>query len=254
MVSINSLSGGKTSSYLAVHYPADYNIFSLVRIEDKNCTPKDKRLVQMVSDKIGTKFIATAEDDLTLKLMFDLEQFLGREIIWLTGITFDELIRRRKALPNQQWRFCTTELKMKPIYKWWRQNINEICEMRIGFRYDEKERADNFKTTWGKKEWRVGNFLLIKNKVNHYTVKQWADSTNLVFPLDSNCVGCFWKPSQQLRKNWQDNPNKMQWFSGKELKNTWKKEMRYSSIKKLMIQSDFIFGTGSGCQAGYCTD
>ena len=53
MKTINSLSGGKTSSYLAVHYPADYNIFSLVRIEDKRCTQKDLKLVQLISDKIG---------------------------------------------------------------------------------------------------------------------------------------------------------------------------------------------------------
>lgn len=33
MITVNSLSGGKTSSYLAIHYPADINIFSLVTIE-----------------------------------------------------------------------------------------------------------------------------------------------------------------------------------------------------------------------------
>jgi len=254
MITINSLSGGRTSSYLAVHYPADYNVFALVCIEDADCTPKDKNLVQMVSDKIGREFIATAEDDATLRLMFNLEQMIGREITWVAGITFDELIRKRKALPNQQWRFCTTEMKMKPIYKWWRQNINKVVEMRIGFRYDESERADRFTTHWFKKQWRVGSFPLIDNKINHFTVRQWAETTNLVFPLDSNCVGCFWKQPPQLRKNWDDNPAKMQWFSGKELKHTWKKEMRYESIKKLPIQMDFNFGTGSGCQAGYCTD
>ena len=30
MLTVNSLSGGKTSSYLAYHYPADLEIFSLV--------------------------------------------------------------------------------------------------------------------------------------------------------------------------------------------------------------------------------
>jgi hypothetical protein len=30
MITVNSLSGGKTSSYLAKHYPADYNLFALV--------------------------------------------------------------------------------------------------------------------------------------------------------------------------------------------------------------------------------
>jgi hypothetical protein len=32
MVSVNSLSGGKTSSYMAAHYPEDYNVFGLLKI------------------------------------------------------------------------------------------------------------------------------------------------------------------------------------------------------------------------------
>ena len=119
MKTINSLSGGKTSSYLAVHYPADYNIFSLVRIDDVKCKPKDDKLVQMVSDKLGIDFVSTAESDKTLKVMFDLEQILGREIIWVSGDSFDEVNRKKKALPNELMRFCTTEMKLKPIFDWW---------------------------------------------------------------------------------------------------------------------------------------
>jgi hypothetical protein len=74
MKTITSISGGKTSAYLAKHYPTDENIFALIRIEDRRCTPKDKSLVQKISDKIGMEFIATAESDSTLKVIFDLEQ------------------------------------------------------------------------------------------------------------------------------------------------------------------------------------
>ena len=95
MKTLNSISGGKTSSYLAKHYPADYNVFSLVRIEDIRCTPKDKKLVQLVSDKIGTEFIATAESDKTLQVVLDLEQVIGSEIKWLIGETFESLIKRK---------------------------------------------------------------------------------------------------------------------------------------------------------------
>lgn len=114
MKTVNSISGGKTSSYLAKHYPADYNIFSLVRIEDLRCMPKDKGLIKLVSDKIGMEFIATAESDQTLKVVLDLEQLIGSEITWLTGETFEQ-ITSRGFLPNQRTRFCTTEMKIKPI-------------------------------------------------------------------------------------------------------------------------------------------
>jgi hypothetical protein len=269
MKTINSLSGGKTSSYLAYHYPADYNLFSLIRIEDRKCTPKDTKLVQYISDKIGKEFIATAESDITLKTVIDLEQLIGKEIIWVTGKTFEQVNKKAKAIPNQQWRFCTTEMKMRPIFDWWYKNIKEKVKMGIGFRFDEMERAERLSTSfkgivgtrgggtqnkWEEIEWREGYFPLIENRITHYDVKKWAESTPLVFPEDSNCVGCFHKPLQQLRKNWDLEPLKMQWFADQENKATFKKECSYLKIKEIGLQMDFNFGTGSGCQAGYCTD
>lgn len=148
MKTINSLSGGKTSSYLAVHYPADYEIFALVQIEDINCKPKDLSLVKYASEKLGKDFIATAESDLTLYAMRDLEQLIGKEIIWVAGKSFDALNKKKKAIPNQQFRFCTTEMKLRPIFDWWYKNIGEKVKMGIGFRYDEKERAERFSTSF----------------------------------------------------------------------------------------------------------
>jgi hypothetical protein len=63
MKTVNSLSGGKTSSYIAVNYPADYNVFALVRTSDTNCLFPDAKIRQIVSDKIGTEFIGTLEED-----------------------------------------------------------------------------------------------------------------------------------------------------------------------------------------------
>jgi hypothetical protein len=264
---INSLSGGKTSSYMALHYPVDFNIFALVTIEAEYCKPKDESIVKFVSEKAGIDFIATAESDKTLYLVRDLEQKIGREIIWVAGDTFEQVIRKRKALPNQAWRFCTTEMKIKPIFVYCHSNLGFV-EMNIGFRYDEKERANyentSFKTIVGKRktqnkwesiEWRKLNYPLISDKKTHYPIYQWAKESGLDFPKDSNCVGCFWKPVQQLRKNWDEEPLKMRWFSEQEdkMKRRFKKEMKYSTIKKIGLQSDFNFGTGPGCQAGFCT-
>jgi hypothetical protein len=269
MKTINSLSGGKTSSYLAAHYPADYNLFALVKIDDVKCAPKDKALVKFISDKIGEDFIATAESDMTLKAVIDLEQMIGQEIIWVHGLSFEKMMKKKSAMPNMEWRFCTTEMKMRPIWDWWFKNIGEKVKMGIGFRYDEKERADKLSTSfkgvigksknglrnkWGEIEWREGYFPLIDDKVNHFDVVKWANTTDLIFPKDSNCVGCFHKPLQQLRKNWDLETKKMQWFSDQEKKAKWKKEATFAQIKTIGLQTDFNFGTGSGCQAGFCTD
>ena len=64
MKTVNSLSGGKTSSYIAANYPADHNIFALVRTDDKNCIYPDAQARQIVSDKIGKEFIGTLEENM----------------------------------------------------------------------------------------------------------------------------------------------------------------------------------------------
>lgn len=270
MMTINSISGGMTSSYMATHYPADVEIFSLVCIEDVKCRPKDDTLVKAVSDKIGREFIATAESDLTLRVVFDLEQKIGREIVWVAGNTFEAVNKKETSghgVANMQWRFCTTEMKMRPIWDWWYRNIGEKVRMGIGFRYDEMERAERMSVSfrgvtgkrgtrkrWEEIEWREGYFPLIDDRVTHLEVKRWADESGLLFPQDSNCVGCFHKSIQQLRKNFEDEPLKMQWFADQETKARWKKEMTYEQIKSVGLQQGFNFGGGSGCGGGFCTD
>ena len=63
MITVNSVSGGKTSAYIAANYPADYDVFSLVRTNDKSCLFPDAKLRQMVSDRKGDEFIGTLEKD-----------------------------------------------------------------------------------------------------------------------------------------------------------------------------------------------
>ena len=91
MKTVNSLSGGKTSSYIAVNYPADYNVFSLVRTNDKECLYPDSKIRQIVSDKIQMDFIGTLEQDSIIKAMLSLEQKIGSEITWVKDSTTGEI-------------------------------------------------------------------------------------------------------------------------------------------------------------------
>tara|TARA_R110000796_G_scaffold52260_3_gene123225 strand:- start:4 stop:867 length:864 start_codon:yes stop_codon:yes gene_type:complete len=287
MKTINSLSGGKTSSYLAMNYPVDHNIFSLVCIDDKKCKPSDKNLIQKVNDKFEKygflekygEFIATAEDDKILKVMFDLEQMLGSEVVWVRHHSLDKWIDKKGMLMNMNMRYCTTETKIIPICEW---VVNELMLkddfqpvfMNQGIRLDEFERAKKGndreyrnkiitgrsktgnQNKWTEYFWAVGNYPLINDKITHYSIQDFWKDKDILFPEDSNCVGCFWKDVQQLRKNWDSQPNKMQWFSDQEKrkKHFFKPNIDYDQIKKIAIQQEFNFGTGSGCQAGFCTD
>lgn len=285
MKTINSLSGGKTSSYLAMNYPVDHNIFSLVCIDDEKCKPSDKNLIQKVNDKFEKygflekygEFIATAEDDKILKVMFDLEQMIGSEIVWVRHHSLDKWIDKKGMLMNM--RYCTTETKIIPICEW---VVNELMLkedmqpvfMNQGIRLDEFERAKKGnsreyrnkiitgrsktgnRNKWTEYFWAVGNYPLINDRISHHSIQDFWKDKSILFPEDSNCVGCFWKDVQQLRKNWDNQPDKMQWFSDQEKRKNhfFKPNIDYAQIKKIAIQQEFNFGTGSGCQAGFCTD
>ncbi len=66
MKTINSLSGGKTSSYIAANYPADYNIFALVRTQDTNCLFPDNSYAEDYTDMVEA-IVVIANDGLLLK-------------------------------------------------------------------------------------------------------------------------------------------------------------------------------------------
>lgn len=98
MKTVTSISGGKTSAYLAANFPTDYNVFALVRTSDLNCKYPDKKIRQVVEDRIQKPFIGTLEDDVIIKTILDLEQFLGKKIDWVSGITYDEVVETKGGL------------------------------------------------------------------------------------------------------------------------------------------------------------
>lgn len=289
MKTVNSLSGGKTSSYIASNYPADYNVFALVRTDDKNCMFPDAKLRQVVSDKIGAEFIGTLEDDMIIYTMLDLEQYIGKEINWVTGKTFDEVILREKKdsgeksvyLPNPTMRFCTTELKLKPIFEWWQKTINEPAEIRIGFRANEQKRAKtmiektnknglsefkaivgqskNGRNKWKNIGWQKPSFPLIKDAIfKDHIIEYWKDKP-VRFAKHNNCIGCFHREIHFLKFMSDKHPNKFQWFVDKEIESrkkynnrSWNLLVSYKDIKKHKMQLDLFDDDFSECDSGYC--
>jgi hypothetical protein len=282
MVTVNSLSGGKTSSYLAVHHPADVEMFAMVCIDDHNAgrwLKRNKKLLQYANDKLERfipiygEFKATSEDPIIIQTMMQLEQKIGREITWVRGKSFEKMIADRGALPNQAWRFCTTDLKLIPIFEHCYMRYGEDVKMRLGIRWDEAERAETItndfkfpfscnlygdrRQNWETVEWRNVDYPLIADKVTNYSVNQYWNGQNIIFPDDSNCSNCFWKDYQQLRKNFDNERTApvMSWALVQEVvkDNTFKKEMSLLETSKIGIQMDFTFGTGAeGCKSGWC--
>lgn len=275
MTTINSLSGGKTSSYLAVHYPADYNIFALVRTNDTKCLFPDSKVRQIVSDRIGHDFIGTLEEDAIIYTMLDLEQMLGTEIVWLSDKTFEELIEKHSYyLPNIMTRYCTVDMKVKPIAQWCYENTNLPVEMRIGFRANEMSRAktmiersvngiENFKFKVGQKngrnQWkelpyRKAAFPLIENGIFKDKIENFWSDKKVRFAYRNNCVGCFHRNEIMLKHMSEKAEKQFNWFVEQEQKNgcTFKKGITYEKIKNHKLQLDLFDTDFQDCDSGYC--
>jgi hypothetical protein len=282
MKTVNSLSGGKTSSYIAANYPADYNVFALVRTDDKNCLFPDAKIRQIVSDRIGKEFIGTLEDDVIIYTMLDLEQFIGKKIDWVTGKTFDEVVSGKYGgyLPTKMRRYCTTHMKMFPIFEWWQNVINEPVEMRIGFRANEMRRANktlerlnengliamntiighskNGRNKWGDVEWQKPVFPLIQDVIFKDTIEEYWKDKPVRFAYMNNCVGCFHRNEILLKHLSIKHPNKFEWFckqeEGRKKQDTWRQSghVTYNKIKETKLQFQLFDNDFNDCDSGYC--
>jgi hypothetical protein len=281
-MTITSVSGGMTSAYLAANFPSDALVFALVRIEDEACRFKDEGLRRKVEDKIGAEFIATAEDDAIIWTMFDLEQYLGQEITWVTGPTFDKVLRPndRNMLPNVLHRYCTQHMKVEPIFNWWRsQNIPPITT-QIGYRANEQKRATKFmqrcnadgyaemkaiigkspngRNRWGMVPWQRPSFPLIEHGIYKDAIVKYWSGKPVRFAAYNNCVGCFHRNALFLRYMYDMHPQKMAWFESKEgeQKGYWRNEngqvTPYARIRQMARQVRFTDSDFSPCDAGYC--
>jgi len=280
MKTVNSLSGGKTSSYIAANYKADYNVFSLVRTDDKKCLFPDAKIRQEISDKLGTEFIGTLEENMIIYTMLDLEQFIGSKIDWVTGKTFDEIIIRndKKYLPNVTQRFCTTEMKLKPIFNWWRKKIGKPIKTRIGYRANEGSRAKTMlsktnnngllemkaivgkrktQNKWADIEWQKPLFPLINDNIYKDTIEQYWKNKPVRFAYMNNCVGCFHRSPILLKHLSDKHPNKFKWFIDAEQDTgyntrTFKNGMSYKQIKNSFKQTSLFDNDFNECDSGYC--
>ena len=283
MKTVNSISGGKTSAYLSANYKSDYNIFALVTTIDEKCLYPDAKIRQIVSDKIGKEFIGTLEDNIIINTILDLEQFIGSQINWVAGKPFDEIIKRGSKiyLPNVTQRFCTNQMKLQPIFDWWRSEINEPVKMQIGFRANEMSRASTmidktnkngmleFKTIIGKSkngnrnkwkliEWQKPSFPLIEDAIFKDDIEKYWSGKPVRFAYMNNCVGCFHRNHILLKHMSERHPDKFEWFAEQERETgystarTFKNGTTYDKIKNFKTQGKLFDDDFNECDSGYC--
>jgi len=253
----------------------------LVRIEDTAnlwMKGKDEKTRQLVSDKLGgVEFIGTAEMDEIIYTILDLEQFTGKKIDWITGDTFEQVIRNHSNyLPNQMARYCTVDMKIVPIFEYLQDKIDLPCIMNIGYRPNETKRADRLKeretdgielfdtvigkskngktNRWGKVAYRTCQFPLIENNIHKDTIHEYWKDKPVRFAYRNNCVGCVNRQPLFLSHMANKDPETFNWFVKQEelTGNTFNSKTSYAKIQNFGVQHQLFDDDFNDCDSGFC--
>jgi|GEM_PF-2449593 len=288
MITLNSVSGGRSSGYLFEKYPADHNVFSVVCC-NKKTTFKDKTLQRIANDRFEKsgflqmygEAIGILEMEETLLFILELEQRTGREISWVRAESFDDLTKG-KFLPNMFLRACTSKLKVKPMFQYWYANIGEPVEQRFGFRAGELRRAQKMmartnaeglakskfpvekhttglkkgKWKWAERYWYCPRFPLLEDHVTKMDINLYWKKRSKIGEYENNCVGCFHRSPVFLHNMSKRSPEQFQWFIEQEEKTglRWKTGFSYERIKNMKIkpQTGSLFDNIGQCDTGFC--
>lgn len=204
---ILSFSGGRTSAYMLANYDFDLAIFCNTGKEAEG----------------------------TLDFVRKCEEYFKKEIIWLeyttendekfkivdfntasrNGEPFEQLIKKRKYIPNQATRFCSMEMKALTIKRYLKsKNIDlENVDMLLGIRKDEPNRyfklKDNNRNIWN------NTMPLFKDSITKKNILEfWKKQT---FDLninnhEGNCDLCFLKGMSKKIELLRQKPEVAQWW------------------------------------------
>jgi 3'-phosphoadenosine 5'-phosphosulfate sulfotransferase (PAPS reductase)/FAD synthetase len=119
---------------------------------------------------------------------------VGHDTASRHGEPFAALIAKRKYLPNPVARFCTSDLKVKPMSEWMRKHHAEFTTV-IGLRYDEGRRVARLR---GDSSRDIAMPLADAKATRQTVLEYWAASPfDLTLPNGDqafgNCDLCFLK-------------------------------------------------------------
>ena len=133
------------------------------------------------------------------------------------GTPFAALIAKRKYLPNPVARFCTSDLKVKPMNRFMSDRYEEFTTI-IGLRADEPQRVSRLRAD----ETRNIAMPLADAGVTREQVIDWWRSHpfDLSLPNDDpafgNCDLCFLKGASRIERVIRHDPSLAQWWIDQE--------------------------------------
>lgn len=135
------------------------------------------------------------------------------------GLPFEQLITKRKAIPNKFKRFCSSELKVKTARRYIRSLGDKKWNYSIGYRSDEPKRAirsDTMQTA----QTPLRELSITSRHITDFWRGQEFDLELPFLPngktFGGNCEGCFWHSEFQNAKLCIDNPKSVHWLIKQE--------------------------------------
>lgn len=225
-MNIINFSGGRTSAYMA------------------------KRLIDEGGQYIVTFQNTGKEMPQTLEFINECDKRWNLNIVWLEyrkpatfevvtyetasrqGEPFNQLLEQRPSgIPNQQFRFCTMELKIETLRRYLKSlGIKQYTSFN-GIRYDEPRRWAKINATDLDVELPLVKWKTTKPDVLSWWKQQAFDL--MVNEPYGNCDGCFLKGKGKLSIIAKEKPELFDWWIKHETEsgNTFKKEISYQQIK-----------------------
>ena len=203
------------------------------------------------------------EHEGTLQFVRDFEVYFEEKIYWIeycpenkfrvvdfdtasrNGEPYAALIKKRRFVPNVVTRYCTTELKVRPIKKFMQSIGFKEWDNAVGIRYDEPHRYARLAKGCEKEPYTTTAPLFKMRVTKEDVLRFWRQQPfNLEIPeYLGNCDLCFLKARAKLKKIIRENPYRLEWWAEQEQKTgaTFNKNISYAKIEMLVKTAPELF-------------
>lgn len=147
-----------------------------------------------------------AELPQTYETVKQMARFLKKKSIPFTTVypannrTLEQRCLDRKVIPDRIRRWCTRDVKITPIFKFYR-SLNAKIVQYIGIDAGEKKRVRP-----DPKDWIHNSYPLVENNYNREACIQIIKDEKFPVPVKSGCYFCIYSNSERLFSLWKNEP------------------------------------------------
>ena len=249
-MNVFSFSGGRTSAYMLRRYYKEGDLVIFANTGKEASETLDFVEACSVNWNIPIIWIEYTTEESGFKVV-------DYKTASRAGEPFSALIDKRKYLPNVVTRYCTTELKVRPMKKYLKSigiDLEDIT-MYLGIRADEERRYFKLKDS---KEHKYYNYMpLYKEGINELDIMNFWNKNSFDLKLkqfQGNCDLCFLKAINKKLKILKESPDISNWWIEQEEKTeqTFKKGVKVSDLLKKATTQLEIFEDYSDSIECFC--